>query len=53
MSGHRSSPPLPAVAAGSAAEVDDMSVVGLGTPTPLSVPFSLEVVRPTFEAAAA
>ena len=44
---------LPAVAAGAAAEVDYVSVVGLNTPTPLSIPFSLEVVRPTREAAAA
>jgi iron complex transport system substrate-binding protein len=41
------------VAAGAAAEVDYVSVVGLNTPTPLSIPFSLEVVRPTLEAAAA
>jgi hypothetical protein len=29
-----------------------VAVVGLNTPTPLSIPYSLDVVRPALEAAA-
>lgn len=43
---------LPAVASGAVAEVDYVAVVGLNTPTPLSIPYSLDVVRPALEAAA-
>lgn len=44
---------LPAVQTGGAADVDAPTVVGLNTPTPLSIPFSLDAVRPALEAVAA
>ncbi len=44
---------LPAVQTGAVAVLDYAAVVGLNTPTPLSVPYSLELVRPALEAAAA
>jgi iron complex transport system substrate-binding protein len=43
---------LGVVADGAAAAIDYASVVGLNTPTPLSVPYSLDVVRPQLLAAA-
>ena len=43
---------LPAVADGAVADIGYEDVVGLNTPTPLSIPHSLEVVRPALEAAA-
>ena len=43
---------LAVVAAGASAVVDYASVVGLNTPTPLSIPYSLDVVRPQLAAAA-
>lgn len=43
---------LPAVQDGAVSNIDYISVVGLNTPTPLSIPYSLEVVRPALEAAA-
>lgn len=42
---------LPAVAAGSVALVDFAVAVGLNTPTPLSLPYSIEAIRPALEAA--
>lgn len=44
---------LPAVRGGAVALLDYAEVVGLNTPTPLSVPYSLELIRPALEAAAA
>jgi iron complex transport system substrate-binding protein len=44
---------LPAVAAGSVALLDLDAVTGLNTPTPLSLPYAIERVRPALEAAAA
>ena len=44
---------LGAVTAGASAELDYAAVVGLNTPTPLSVPYSLEIVRPQLERAGA
>jgi iron complex transport system substrate-binding protein len=44
---------LPAVRGGAVAVLDYAGVVGLNTPTPLSVPYSLELIRPALEAAAA
>jgi iron complex transport system substrate-binding protein len=44
---------LPAVRAGAVAVLDYAAVVGLNTPTPLSIPYSLELIRPALEAAAA
>lgn len=43
---------LGVVAAGAAAELNYAQVVGFNTPTPLSIPYSLEVVRPQLEVAA-
>jgi iron complex transport system substrate-binding protein len=43
---------LPAVVAGSAAVLDYAVASGLNTPTPLSVPYALERIRPALEAAA-
>ena len=43
---------LGVVADGAAAVIDYASVVGLNTPTPLSIPYSLDVVRPQLDAAA-
>lgn len=44
---------LPAVRDGAVAVLDYAEVVGLNTPTPLSLPYSLELIRPALEAAAA
>jgi iron complex transport system substrate-binding protein len=44
---------LPAVAAGAALEMDYAAAVALNTPTPLSIPYALELLRPALEAAAA
>lgn len=44
---------LPAVQKGAAAIMSLADVVGLNTPTPLSVPYALDVIRPALEAAAA
>jgi iron complex transport system substrate-binding protein len=44
---------LPAVTAGSVAELDYAEVVGLNTPSPLSIPYSLEFIRPALDAAGA
>jgi iron complex transport system substrate-binding protein len=44
---------LPAVAAGAASNPDYAEIVGLNTPSALSIPYSLEAVRPALEAAAA
>jgi iron complex transport system substrate-binding protein len=44
---------LAAVTSGASAELDYAAVVGLNTPTPLSIPYSLDIVRPQLEAAAA
>jgi iron complex transport system substrate-binding protein len=43
---------LPAVTSGAVSEIGYDAVVGLNTPTPLSIPYSLVVVRPALEAAA-
>jgi iron complex transport system substrate-binding protein len=43
---------LPAVTDGAVAVLDYAEVVGLNTPTPLSVPYSLELIRPALDAAA-
>jgi iron complex transport system substrate-binding protein len=43
---------LPAVQDGAVALVDLAAVTGLNTPTPLSLPYSLERIRPALEAAA-
>jgi iron complex transport system substrate-binding protein len=43
---------LPAVETGAVALLDYGEVVGLNTPTPLSVPYSLELIRPALVAAA-
>jgi iron complex transport system substrate-binding protein len=43
---------LPAVMSGAVAVLDYADVVGLNTPTPLSIPYSLELIRPALEAAA-
>lgn len=43
---------LPSVQDGAVAVVDLATVTGLNTPTPLSVPYSLERIRPALEAAA-
>lgn len=43
---------LPAVQAGSVAVLDLAEVTGLNTPSPLSIPYSLEAIRPALEAAA-
>jgi iron complex transport system substrate-binding protein len=43
---------LPAVQQGSVAVLDVADISGLNTPTPLSVPYSLELIRPALEAAA-
>jgi iron complex transport system substrate-binding protein len=44
-------PSLPAVVSGAVAVLDYADVVGLNTPTPLSIPYSLELIRPALEAA--
>ena len=44
---------LPAVQTGSAMVVDMATAVALNTPTPLSLPYALEQIRPTLEASAA
>jgi iron complex transport system substrate-binding protein len=44
---------LPAVAAGAAAQLDYATAVAVNTPTPLSIPWALEQLRPQLEAAAA
>jgi iron complex transport system substrate-binding protein len=44
---------LPAVAAGAALEMDYAAAVALNTPTPLSIPYALDLLRPALEAAAA
>jgi iron complex transport system substrate-binding protein len=41
---------LPAVVSGATSELDYAAVVGLNTPSPLSIPYSLELVRPALEA---
>ena len=43
---------LPAVRSGAVATLDHTDVTGLNTPTPLSIPWSLERIRPALEAAA-
>jgi iron complex transport system substrate-binding protein len=43
---------LPAVQRGAVAILDLAEVVGLNTPTPLSIPYSLDAIRPALEAAA-
>jgi iron complex transport system substrate-binding protein len=43
---------LPAVTSGAVAVLDYADVAGLNTPTPLSVPYALDLVRPALEAAA-
>jgi ABC-type Fe3+-hydroxamate transport system substrate-binding protein len=43
---------LPAVTSGAVSVLDYAEVVGLNTPTPLSVPYSLDLIRPALEAAA-
>lgn len=44
---------LPAVQSGAFAVLEYHEVVGLNTPTPLSIPYSLDFIRPALEAAAA
>jgi iron complex transport system substrate-binding protein len=44
---------LPAVRSGAVAVLDLAEVVGLNTPSPLSIPYSLDAVRPALEALAA
>ena len=43
---------LPAVESGAVVTLDFAAVSGLNTPTPLSIPYSLDLVRPTLELAA-
>jgi iron complex transport system substrate-binding protein len=43
---------LPAVQDGAVAILDLAAVTGLNTPSPLSIPYSLEAIRPALEAAA-
>jgi iron complex transport system substrate-binding protein len=43
---------LPAVAAGAALEMDYAAAVALNTPTPLSIPYALDLLRPALTAAA-
>lgn len=43
---------LPAVQSGAVAVLDLGTVIGLNTPTPLSVPYALDAIRPALEAAA-
>jgi iron complex transport system substrate-binding protein len=43
---------LPAVQSGAVAMLDLPTAVGLNTPTPLSVPYSLDAIRPALEVAA-
>lgn len=43
---------LPAVRSGAVALLDLASISGLNTPSPLSIPYSLDRLRPTLEAAA-
>ena len=43
---------LPAVQSGAVSTLDYAAVVGLNTPTPLSIPYSLDLIRPALEAAA-
>lgn len=44
---------LPAVTSGGVSELSFAEVVGLNTPSPLSIPFALELIRPALESAAA
>ena len=44
---------LPAVRSGAVAVLDLAEVVGLSTPSPLSIPYSLDAMRPALEALAA
>ena len=44
---------LPAVRSGAVAVLDLPTVAGLNTPSPLSIPYSLEAIRPALDAAAA
>jgi len=44
---------LPAVTSGAVAEMEFQDVVGLNTPTPVSIPYVLDLIRPALEAAAA
>jgi ABC-type Fe3+-hydroxamate transport system substrate-binding protein len=44
---------LPAVTGGAVAVLELADVIGLNTPTPLSVPYALDLIRPALEAAAA
>lgn len=41
---------LPAVTSGGVAELDFETVVGLNTPTPLSIPYVFDELRPALEA---
>jgi iron complex transport system substrate-binding protein len=43
---------LPAVTGGAVAVLELADVIGLNTPTPLSVPYALDLIRPALEAAA-
>jgi iron complex transport system substrate-binding protein len=43
---------LPAVTSGAVAELDYVEVLGLNTPSPLSLPYSLDFIRPALDAAA-
>ena len=44
---------LPAVQSGAVSVLDVPTITGLNTPTPLSVPYALDAIRPALEAAAA
>jgi iron complex transport system substrate-binding protein len=44
---------LPAVESGAVSVLDVADVTGLNTPTPLSIPYCLDVIRPALEAVAA
>ena len=43
---------LPAVQSGAVSVLDVATITGLNTPTPLSVPYALEAIRPALDAAA-
>jgi iron complex transport system substrate-binding protein len=43
---------LPAVASGAVTEMNFQDVTGLNTPTPLSIPYVLDLIRPALEATA-
>ncbi|HKY16005.1 MAG TPA: hypothetical protein VJM33_13855 [Microthrixaceae bacterium] len=43
---------LPAVKTGAVAELDYLDATGLNTPSPLSIPYALDSIRPALEAAA-